>query len=247
MSFMLHPLSSDLTRWHVVNSREARVRRAVFASVGVQWNTRQRGGTHWPGRRFDGGGGRRRRLETRRDATAKVLQQYLTVTESWQNRARTRNGTWSQWNAQGRARTSSDRVYRLQNRAMMFAEILSAVRGGRVDIATLATTSAAQQKRKPNWRVATGGATTDTDGGRPSRRTDGREWNAKNNVGGGGGNGTTMIVAAARYCRLTLSRVRSVRGATTTAVVTPPLAAAPAATADRVFAWRTQHTGAHWR
>jgi len=117
MSFMLHPLSSDLTRWHVVNSREARVRKAVFANVGVQWNTTQKGGTHWPGR-LDGGGGIQRR-ETRRDETAKVLQQYLTVTESWQNRARTRNGLGRSETHLGGARTSSYRVYRLQNRVMI--------------------------------------------------------------------------------------------------------------------------------
>lgn len=41
MSFMLHPLLSDLTRWHVVSNSEARVRRAVFTSVYVTVGERE--------------------------------------------------------------------------------------------------------------------------------------------------------------------------------------------------------------
>jgi len=54
-------------------------------------------------------------------------------------------------------------------------KILLAVRGDRVDIATLATTSAAQQKRKPNWRMAVRRLTLATVDDRSSRRTSGRE------------------------------------------------------------------------
>lgn len=196
----------------------------------------QKGGTHWPGR-LDGGGGRQRR-KIRRDETAKVLQQYLTVTESWQNRGRTRNGlgrSETHSGARAQARTESI-AYRI---GWWFAEILSAVRGGCVDIATLAT-SAAQQKRKPSRRVTNNGATTDTERRqRPAKSTNRwtcverkklRWWRWQWDDYERGGRSLLSVDLGPR------PRCNNDSSSDSQQRQTPQL-----------IAWRTQHTGAHWR
>jgi len=70
------------------------------------------------------------------------------------------------------------------------------VRGDRVDIAMLAMTSAAQQKRKPNYRVAVRRLTLTV--GRVDEPMDvSRTQNRRRT--GGGGNQTTMIATAVRF------------------------------------------------
>lgn len=177
MSFMLHPLSSDLTRWHVVNSREARVRRAVFANVGVQWNTTQKGARTDQG---DSTG-----VAEDSDVKPDGMRQQKYYNNIWQSPSRGKIGdarerTWSQWNAQGGARTSSDRVYRLQNRVMIRGNTLGGARwlcGYRdagdecrsTETKTKLTCNNTNNWRRDDWHWRPTG-----DSGRPSRRTDER-------------------------------------------------------------------------
>ncbi|KAL5242593.1 hypothetical protein ACI65C_010003 [Semiaphis heraclei] len=140
MSFMLHPLSSDLTRWHVVNSREARVLRAVFTSVCVPRKTTKiwgRGARTDPdndGQRLDGGG-----------------KKICIIKQSTPSRGKIGH---SRVISDLVKRTSSDResiAYGIGR----FAEILSAVIVCRVWISRRwRLRVAAQQNRKPNCRVA---------------------------------------------------------------------------------------------
>lgn len=223
MSFILHPSSSDLIRWHVVNSREARVRRAVFAFVGIVHENQSVVKQERNDERTIGSCTRNRgvtRAKTKRRENSALGNGVLV----WSVEKRSNRTTFTR--RRGRVNTkSAHTVYlprvsrKVKRKKKTFASVLlfffllffvNRLTGGNTSVrtpVTCAPETIARRKQKPNW------ASNDDDtvdnatrfSGRSVDERYGRQANRLNVVVekevAGGGTQYAQNSAAVRFCR----------------------------------------------